>query len=110
MLRSSLANSECPSQTPLSPFTGADSVHSLVGHTLEEVECELVLRTLRYYGGNRTRSARMLGISIRTLRNKINEYAAKGIAVPEPSCARHDRDIFGYDTPPKSQHCTAETA
>ena len=91
MLRSSLANSECPSQTPLSPFMAANSAHSLVGLTLEEVECELVLGTLRYYGGNRTRSARVLGISVRTLRNKINEYATKGIAVPEPSCARHDR-------------------
>lgn len=104
MLRSSLAGSECPSQASLSPFTILDSAHSLVGHTIEEVECELVLGTLRYYGGNRTRSARVLGISVRTLRNKINEYAAKGIAVPEPSCARDNRDIFGNDKPSKPQH------
>ena len=110
MFRSSLAGSECPSQTPLSRLMALDSAHSLVGHTIEEVECGLVVGTLRYYRGNRTRSARMLGISIRTLRNKINEYAAKGITVPEPSCARDDRYIFGYDTPSKHQRCPTETA
>jgi two-component system response regulator FlrC len=56
----------------------------LVGHTVEEVECELVLHTLAHHCGSRTHSAGVLGISIRTLRNKIHEYEAIGIAVPLP--------------------------
>jgi DNA-binding NtrC family response regulator len=105
-----LANSDSPSQTPLSPFVGADSAHSLVGRTLEEVECELVLGTLLYHSGNRTRSARVLGISVRTLRNKINQYTAKGLAVPQPSYARRDRNIFRCDMPAKPQYCPTEMA
>ncbi len=44
------------------------------GMTVSEAEKELILRTLAHCGDNRTRAARMLGISIRTLRNKLNEY------------------------------------
>ena len=56
----------------------------LVGHTVEEIERELILYTLDYHCGCRTRSASVLGISIRTLRNKIHEYESLGIAVPFP--------------------------
>ena len=56
----------------------------LVVHTIEEVERELILHTLiRYYGG-RSRSASILGISIRCMRNKIREYEDLGIAIPAP--------------------------
>jgi DNA-binding protein Fis len=48
------------------------------------VERHLILDTLAYCFGNRTHAARILGISIRTLRNKLNEYMEAGIAVPEP--------------------------
>jgi len=48
-----------------------DIVELLVGRTVAEVEQELVLRTLRHCQGNRARAARMLGISTRTLRNKL---------------------------------------
>jgi DNA-binding NtrC family response regulator len=48
------------------------------------VERELVLETLVNTGGNRTASARLLGVSIRTLRNKISEYSAAGVEVPRP--------------------------
>jgi DNA-binding protein Fis len=44
-----------------------------------------VLHTLVRCNGNRTRAARMLGLSIRTLRNKIRVYTADGIDVP-PHC------------------------
>jgi two-component system, response regulator FlrC len=56
----------------------------LVGRTVAEVERDLILETLRHCLGNRTRTAAILGISIRTLRNKLNDYAAKGAAVPRP--------------------------
>jgi DNA-binding NtrC family response regulator len=56
----------------------------LVGRTIADVERHLILDTLTYCFGNRTHAARILGISIRTLRNKLNEYVEAGIAVPEP--------------------------
>jgi DNA-binding NtrC family response regulator len=56
----------------------------LVGRTLADVERHLILDTLASCFGNRTHAARILGISIRTLRNKLNEYMQAGIAVPEP--------------------------
>ena len=57
----------------------------LVGHTVEEVECELILRTLAYHNWNRTRAAKALGISLRTMRNKIHVYQALGIVVRGPT-------------------------
>ncbi len=48
-----------------------------VGSTLREMEKQLILRTLEEVGDNRTHAARVLGISIRTLRNKLNEYRVK---------------------------------
>jgi two-component system, response regulator FlrC len=56
----------------------------LVGHTVEEVERELIVCTLYHYCGNRTCAAKVLGVSVRTLRNKINNYTAQGISVPAP--------------------------
>jgi len=57
-------------------------VASLVGRKVEEVEQELIIETLSHCLGNRTRAAEILGISIRTLRNKLQEYRAAGVAVP----------------------------
>ncbi|MFW5679741.1 MAG: sigma 54-interacting transcriptional regulator [Pseudomonadota bacterium] len=55
---------------------------SLVGRTVADVERDLILDTLDHTGGNRTHAAAVLGISIRTLRNRLSEYGARGIAVP----------------------------
>ncbi|MEJ2434181.1 MAG: helix-turn-helix domain-containing protein, partial [Pseudolabrys sp.] len=55
---------------------------NLVGRTVAEVERDLILETLRHCLGNRTHAANILGISIRTLRNKLNEYAADGAPIP----------------------------
>jgi two-component system, response regulator FlrC len=60
-------------------------VTGLVGRTVAEVERDLILETLKHCLGNRTRAALVLGISIRTLRNKLNEYAAAGATVPPAS-------------------------
>ena len=62
---------------------GAD-VATLVGHTVADVERELILETLKACHGNRTHAAAILGISIRTLRNKLHEYAGDGVEVPPP--------------------------
>ncbi len=55
---------------------------SLVGRTVSDVERDLILDTLDHCLGNRTHAANILGISIRTLRNKLREYADAGVTVP----------------------------
>jgi DNA-binding NtrC family response regulator len=70
-----------PDHPALAPATG-DVIPLLIGSTIDHVERELVLHTLVRCNGNRTRAARMLGLSIRTLRNKIRVYTADGIDVP----------------------------
>ena len=57
---------------------------ALVGRTVANVERDLILETLKHCLGNRTHAANILGISIRTLRNKLNEYAGDGVPVPPP--------------------------
>src|SRR6195256_4056645 len=57
---------------------------ALVGRTVADVERDLILETLKHCLGNRTHAANILGISIRTLRNKLNEYSADGVPVPPP--------------------------
>jgi len=47
------------------------------GMSLRAVERQLLESTLKANGGNRSRTAEMLGISVRTVRNKINEYGLK---------------------------------
>jgi two-component system response regulator FlrC len=54
----------------------------LVGRSVESVEQELIIDTLSYCLGNRTHAANILGISIRTLRNKLKTYSEQGLSVP----------------------------
>jgi DNA-binding NtrC family response regulator len=70
------------SELPVSSLAPNEIVPLLIGSTVDEVERELVLQTLARCDGNRTRAARVLGVSVRTLRNKIRLYTAGGIAVP----------------------------
>ena len=63
------------------------NIIGLVGRTVREVERDLILETLKHCLGNRTRAAIVLGISIRTLRNKLSDYAAAGLAVPPSGTA-----------------------
>ncbi len=58
---------------------------SLVGRTVADVERDLILETLKHCLGNRTHAANILGISIRTLRNKLNEYSSAGVPIPAPN-------------------------
>jgi len=48
------------------------------GQTLKDVERQMILQALRKTDNNRTHAARMLGVSVRTLRNKLAEYRAQG--------------------------------
>ncbi len=63
--------------------TGA--VENMIGRTLADVERDMILNTLDHCLGNRTHAANILGISIRTLRNKLNEYKDAGISIPAVS-------------------------
>jgi DNA-binding NtrC family response regulator len=65
-------------------------ISSLVGHTVADIERELILETLRRCQGNRTHAANILGISIRTLRNKLHGYAESGLEVPPPQSGSLD--------------------
>ncbi|PWR21823.1 sigma-54-dependent transcriptional regulator [Zavarzinia compransoris] len=60
----------------------------LVGRTVADVERDLILDTLDHCLGNRTHAANILGISIRTLRNKLKQYTDEGVTVPLPGEAR----------------------
>jgi len=55
-----------------------------VGQTVAAVEQQLIIDTLSHCLGNRTHAANILGISIRTLRNKLKEYSDAGVSVPPP--------------------------
>jgi DNA-binding NtrC family response regulator len=61
---------------------GAAMSRRFVGHTVAEVERDLIIETLQHCLGNRTHAANVLGISIRTLRNKLKQYSEEGVPVP----------------------------
>jgi transcriptional regulator with PAS, ATPase and Fis domain len=70
-----------------SPRTDANSVVVEVGTTVDEAEKQLILKTLASTNNNKTRAAEILGITTKTLQNKLKEYAATaaGSTSPEPS-------------------------
>jgi len=74
------ADSTAESSAPVVRNTGA--VENLIGRTIGDVERQMILNTLDHCLGNRTHAANILGISIRTLRNKLNQYKDEGINVP----------------------------
>ncbi len=60
------------------------AARNLVGRTVAAVEQDLILETLTHCLGNRTHAAHILGISIRTLRNKLKLYSDEGVKVLPP--------------------------
>lgn len=70
-----MAAAAAASAETASPATqGGESVHVPVGTTVEQAEKGLILRTLEHTGNNKTRAAEILGISLKTLHNKLKEY------------------------------------
>jgi DNA-binding NtrC family response regulator len=61
----------------------ASSGTDFEGMTLDEIEKVLILRTLEKTGQNRTETANILGITTRTLRNKLHQYEEEGVQVGE---------------------------
>ncbi|MFH1915004.1 MAG: sigma-54 dependent transcriptional regulator [Pseudomonadota bacterium] len=76
-LASVSAEQQAASQAP--PPTSMDEALSVM--PLHEMEKRLILMSLEETTGNRTRAAELLGISVRTLRNKLNEYKKQGLDV-----------------------------
>ncbi|GJL84346.1 MAG: sigma-54-dependent Fis family transcriptional regulator [Micavibrio sp.] len=72
--QASTAQSSASSATVENP----GGVESLIGQTVAHVERDLIINTLDHCLGNRTHAANILGISIRTLRNKLNQYKDDG--------------------------------
>lgn len=68
--------------TAEAPAGEAGASPNLVGRTVADVERDLIIDTLKHCLGNRTHAATILGISIRTLRNKLKQYSDEGLAVP----------------------------
>lgn len=72
---------ECIRESSPSTEDGALVIRS--GTTVQDMEKALILETLRANNNNRTEAAKLLGISIRTLRNKLHDYRQDGIVIDE---------------------------
>jgi DNA-binding NtrC family response regulator len=86
--RGTIARQHLPAEFGKSPATMARSLGGVrfpVGTTVDAVERELILQTLAATSQNKTRAAELLGISLKTLHNKLKEYEAgrKDASQPE---------------------------
>ena len=81
------------------PQRGGENLQ--VGLTVREMERRLILGTLETFGGNRTDAAAQLGISTRTLRNKLHEYGAMDAS--KESC----KSAVAVDENGRGEHLTA---
>ena len=79
---------DMPGAVKVAVESAAAVTRGLVGRTVADVERDLILDTLGHCLGNRTHAANILGISIRTLRNKLREYGQSGLQVPQPGETR----------------------
>jgi len=80
-----LAPADAGTRAAQAAATAAEAAsRGFVGQTVAEMEQQLILDTLEHCLGNRTHAANILGISIRTLRNKLKEYSEAGVSVPAP--------------------------
>ena len=79
---------DVPGTVKMAVETAAAATRGLVGRTVADVERDLILDTLDHCLGNRTHAANILGISIRTLRNKLREYSQSGLRVTQPGETR----------------------
>jgi DNA-binding NtrC family response regulator len=69
--------------TPRPPVQEANAVRLGVGTTVGEAERLLILKTLEATNNNKTRAAEILGISLKTLHNKLKEYGTSNVATAD---------------------------
>jgi DNA-binding NtrC family response regulator len=67
-----------------------ESIHVGVGTTVDEAERQLIVKTLESTHNNKTRAAEILGISLKTLHNKLKEYGNQGQPVPSGSAMERE--------------------
>ncbi len=79
------AQQETETTASAAPLQNPGAVESLIGRSIADVERDMIINTLDHCLGNRTHAANILGISIRTLRNKLNQYKDEGVNVPAAS-------------------------
>ena len=75
------------------PVSETDGIHVGVGTTVDEAERQLIVKTLESTRNNKTRAAEILGISLKTLHNKLKEYGSQG--QPLSSGAAMERESGG---------------
>jgi DNA-binding NtrC family response regulator len=66
-------------ENAVAPAADGDAIEIHVGSTVHEAERRLILRTLEAAGQNKTRAAEILGVSLKTLHNKLKEYGKTGL-------------------------------
>jgi DNA-binding NtrC family response regulator len=75
-----IAAKHLPPEPPVRPeadvLESPDTVSFRIGTSIDEAEKQLILRTLAAHGNNKTRTAEILGISLKTLHNKLKSYGA----------------------------------
>ncbi len=76
-----IENSPSPEHTPEDSVTVAANQHTDDLMTLADLERQYILSTLAHNEGNRSRTAEVLDINIRTLRNKLKEYSEAGVVI-----------------------------
>jgi DNA-binding NtrC family response regulator len=69
--------------TPRAPVQEANAVRLGVGTTVGEAEKLLILKTLEATNNNKTRAAEILGISLKTLHNKLKEYGSNAVVTAD---------------------------
>jgi two-component system response regulator FlrC len=68
-------------ETLVEPATD-DQIQEAAGGSFRAMEKQLILETLAKVGGNRMKAAEMLGVSVRTIRNKLRDYREAGKILP----------------------------
>jgi DNA-binding NtrC family response regulator len=72
------------------PVSGVDGIHVGVGTTVDEAERQLIVKTLESTHNNKTRAAEILGISLKTLHNKLKEYGTQAQQAPSSAVAARE--------------------
>jgi Bacterial regulatory protein, Fis family len=99
-------------RVPISSSSRRRLARWLVGSPIRVVERDLILETLADTHGNRTQAARLLGVSVRSLRNKISEYSGEGFHIPrhEKKRGKSTETMVPTNTHPKDKAATMPVA
>lgn len=80
-LRSAYAAQETAEQPEVRQLPPLEALRIPVGTNLADVERWMIFATLQKCSGNKTRAAALLGVSLKTLYNRLNAYRAQGLAM-----------------------------